>query len=33
MELQSRLREMFTRMAEAKDVSLVDEYYDPFDEY
>ena len=27
--LQERLREMFTRMVEAKDASLVDEYYDP----
>lgn len=27
--LQERLREMFTRMVEAKDASLVDTYYDP----
>ncbi len=29
MELQERMREMFTRMVEAKDASLVDTYYDP----
>jgi len=29
MTLQDRLREMFTRMVEAKDIALVDEYYDP----
>jgi hypothetical protein len=29
LSLQSRLREMFTRMVEAKDASLVDTYYDP----
>jgi SnoaL-like domain len=29
MKLEERLREMFSRMVEAKDVSLVDEFYDP----
>ena len=29
MELQERMREMFTRMVEAKDAALVDTYYDP----
>ena len=29
MSLQERMREMFTRMVEAKDVTLVDAYYDP----
>jgi fatty-acyl-CoA synthase len=29
VSLQARMREMFTRMVEAKDVSLVDTYYDP----
>lgn len=29
MSLQQRMREMFTRMVEAKDLSLVDTYYDP----
>lgn len=29
MSLEGRLREMFTRMVEAKDVSLVDEFFDP----
>ena len=29
MSLQERMQEMFTRMVEAKDVSLVDAYYDP----
>jgi fatty-acyl-CoA synthase len=29
VSLQTRLRAMFTRMVEAKDVSLVDNYYDP----
>ncbi|MGE3287300.1 MAG: nuclear transport factor 2 family protein [Pseudonocardia sp.] len=29
MSLQDRMREMFTRMVEAKDASLVDAFYDP----
>jgi hypothetical protein len=29
VSLQERLREMFSRMVEAKDVSLVDTYFDP----
>ena len=29
MSLRERLEEMFTRMVEAKDASLVDTYYDP----
>lgn len=29
MSLQERMQEMFTRMVEAKDVSLVDVSYDP----
>jgi fatty-acyl-CoA synthase len=29
VSLQARLREMFTRMVEAKDATLVDTYYDP----
>lgn len=29
MRLQERMEEMFTRMVEAKDASLVDAYYDP----
>jgi len=29
VSLQERMREMFSRMVEAKDASLVDTYYDP----